>query len=152
MCKINENSSCGMYECVWWKLFSKTKTNAGQREAWKIHKHNIVYSRLENLFHKWVNGVRAMIVENNSREIKATEDAPGVYLFLLSVSFIFFFLSSFPLTRSFSENGAFPSRSGERRNSRFHKTIQVIRPIKRELHFADCRDFQELEGVRYNYN
>lgn len=106
----------------------------------------------KNLFHKWVNGVRAMIVENNSREIKATEDAPGVYLFLLSVSFIFFFLSSFPLTRSFSENGAFPSRSGERRNSRFHKTIQVIRPIKRELHFADCRDFQELEGVRYNYN
>lgn len=72
--------------------FQKQKTNAGQREAWKIHKHNIVYSRLENLFHKWVNGVRAMIVENNSREIKATEDAPGVYLFLLSVSFIFFFL------------------------------------------------------------
>lgn len=34
-----------------------------------------------------------MIVENNSREIKATEDAPGVYLFLLSVSFIFFFSS-----------------------------------------------------------
>lgn len=27
--------------------FQKQKTNAGQREAWKIHKHNIVYSRLE---------------------------------------------------------------------------------------------------------
>lgn len=133
--------------------FQKQKTKMWDNEKRERFTSIILSIRgSKNLFHKWVNGVRAMIVENNSREIKATEDAPGVYLFLLSVSFIFFSLSSSPLTRSFSENGAFPSRSGERRNSRFHKTIQVIRPIKRGLHFADCRDFQELEGVRYNYN